>query len=81
MRIYLQKRGYAEPQVGDIIQYNTKVTKISEPVAKDIFKLTFKDDTVVYTSKDQVWTYYGYGYGGIRRNLRLHLKNFIERLH
>lgn len=79
MRIYLQKRGYAEPQVGDIIQYNTKVTKISEPVAKDIFKLTFKDDTVVYTSKDQVWTYYGYGYGGIRREFTTTFEEFYRK--
>ena len=52
MRIYLQKRGYAEPQVGDIIQYNTKVTKVSEPVAKDIFKLTFKEEKMPFIESD-----------------------------
>ena len=79
MRIYLQKKGYAEPQVGDIIQHNTKVIKVSEPVAKDIFKLTFKDDTVVYTSNDQVWTYYSYGYGGIRREFKTTFEEFYKK--
>lgn len=79
MRIYLQKRGYAEPQVGDIIQYDTKVTKVSKPVVKDIFKLTFRDDTVVYTSNDQVWTYCGYGYGGIRREFTTTFGEFYKK--